>query len=194
MSGEFTNLVAVATCGAVVAAAEAVTIPLLRRAAIIDVPSHRSSHTIPTPRGGGIPVVAGLLVACGLIGGADAAVFGFAVARIGRLLHRLSIDEIPQLLNVLRGEMSIVGPRPTLPYQVQRYDSRQADRLRVLTGLAQVNGRNEMARPEHIEWDRQYVASQSLWLDIKVLARTVQVILVGDGMAGQSRNGHIARI
>jgi lipopolysaccharide/colanic/teichoic acid biosynthesis glycosyltransferase len=57
-----------------------------------------------------------------------------------------------------------------------------------------VNGRNEMARPEHIEWDRQYVASQSLWLDIKVLARTVQVILVGDGMAGQSRNGHIARI
>jgi hypothetical protein len=197
MSGEFTNLVAVATCGAVVAAAEAVTIPLLRRAAIIDVPSHRSSHTIPTPRGGGIPVVAGLLVACGLIGGADAAVFGFAVTRIGRLLRRLSIDEIPQLINVLRGEISIVGPRPTLPYQVQRYDSRQADRLRVLpglTGLAQVNGRNEMARPERIEWDLEYVASQSLWLDLKVLARTVQVILVGDGMAGQSRNGHIARI
>ncbi len=67
--------------------------------------------------------------------------------RTGRLLRRLSIDELPQLINVLRGEMSIVGPRPTLPYQVERYDSRQAERLRVqpgLTGLAQINGRNQM--------------------------------------------------
>ena len=85
MSGEFTELLAVAACGAVVVAAEAVTVPLLRRAAIIDVPGHRSSHTIPTPRGGGIPVAAGLLVAAGLIGGADAAVFGFAVAAFGLL-------------------------------------------------------------------------------------------------------------
>jgi UDP-GlcNAc:undecaprenyl-phosphate GlcNAc-1-phosphate transferase len=85
MSGEFTNLVAVAACGAVVIAAEAVTVPLLRRAAIIDVPCDRSSHTIPTPRGGGIPVAAGLLVASGLIGGADAVVFGFAVAAFGLL-------------------------------------------------------------------------------------------------------------
>ena len=84
-----------ATCGAVVAAAEAVTIPLLRRAAIIDVPSHRSSHTIPTPRGGGIPVVAGLLVACGLIGGADAAVFGFAVAAFGLLGLAEDLHETP---------------------------------------------------------------------------------------------------
>lgn len=117
--------------------------------------------------------------------------------RIGRMLRRLSIDEIPQLINVLRGEMSIVGPRPTLPYQVQRYDSRQAGRLRVLpglTGLAQVNGRNEMTWPERIEWDLQYVANQSLWLDLKVLARTVQVILVGDGVAGNSRDDPIARI
>ena len=85
MSGEFTNVLAVAACGAVVAAAEAVTVPLLRRAAIIDVPGHRSSHTIPTPRGGGIPVAAGLLVAAALIGGANAAVFGFAVAAFGLL-------------------------------------------------------------------------------------------------------------
>src|SRR5260370_5736262 len=85
MSGEFKELVVEAACGAVVAAAEAVTVPLLRRAAIIDEPSHRSSHTIPTPRGGGIPVAAGLLVASGLIGGADAAVFGFAVAAFGLL-------------------------------------------------------------------------------------------------------------
>ena len=69
MSGEFTDLFAVSACGAVVAAAEAVTIPLLRRAAVIDVPGHRSSHTVPTPRGGGVPIAAGLLVAAGLIGG-----------------------------------------------------------------------------------------------------------------------------
>jgi UDP-GlcNAc:undecaprenyl-phosphate/decaprenyl-phosphate GlcNAc-1-phosphate transferase len=85
MSGEFTNVLAVAACGAVVATAEAVTIPLLRRAAIIDVPGHRSSHTVPTPRGGGIAVAAGLLVAAGLIGGANAAVFAFAVAAFGLL-------------------------------------------------------------------------------------------------------------
>jgi len=85
MSGEFTDLLAVAACGAVVAGAEAVTIPLLRRAAIIDVPGHRSSHTVPTPRGGGIPIAAGLLVAAGMIGGANAVVFAFAVAAFGLL-------------------------------------------------------------------------------------------------------------
>jgi UDP-GlcNAc:undecaprenyl-phosphate GlcNAc-1-phosphate transferase len=85
MSGEFTDLFAVLACGAVVAAAEAVTIPLLRRAALIDVPGHRSSHTVPTPRGGGIPIAAGLLVAAGLIGGAMAVVFAFAVAAFGLL-------------------------------------------------------------------------------------------------------------
>lgn len=85
MSGEFTNLLAVSVCGAVVAAAEAAAIPLLRRAAIIDVPGHRSSHTVPTPRGGGIPIAAGLLVAAGLIGGAIAVVFACAVAAFGLL-------------------------------------------------------------------------------------------------------------
>jgi len=85
MSGEFTKLLAVAACGGVVVAAEAVTVPLLRRAAIIDVPCDRSSHTIPTPRGGGIPVAAGLLVASGLMWEANAAVFGFAVAAFGLL-------------------------------------------------------------------------------------------------------------
>ena len=85
MSGEFTKLLAVAACGGVVVAAEAVTVPLLRRAAIIDVPCGRSSHTIPTPRGGGVPVAAGLLVASGLMWGANAAVFGFAVAAFGLL-------------------------------------------------------------------------------------------------------------
>jgi UDP-N-acetylmuramyl pentapeptide phosphotransferase/UDP-N-acetylglucosamine-1-phosphate transferase len=83
MPGEFTDLFAVAACGAVVAGAEAVTIPLLRRAAVIDVPGQRSSHAVPTPRGGGIPIVAGLLVAAGFIGGTNAAVFAFAVAAFG---------------------------------------------------------------------------------------------------------------
>jgi sugar transferase EpsL len=116
--------------------------------------------------------------------------------RIGRLLRRLSVDELPQLINVWRGEMSIVGPRPTLPYQVQRYDSRQAGRLRVqpgLTGLAQVKGRNQMTWPERIEWDLQYVESQSLRLDLVILARTARVILIGDGVAGHSRNDPIAK-
>jgi UDP-GlcNAc:undecaprenyl-phosphate/decaprenyl-phosphate GlcNAc-1-phosphate transferase len=85
VSGEFNNLVAVVACGTVVAAAEAVMIPLLRRAAIIDIPGPRSSHTIPTPRGGGIPIAAGLLVAAGVIGGAIAALFAFAVASFGLL-------------------------------------------------------------------------------------------------------------
>jgi sugar transferase EpsL len=115
--------------------------------------------------------------------------------RIGRLLRRLSVDELPQLINILRGEMSVVGPRPTLPYQVQRYDSRQAGRLRVqpgLTGLAQVSGRNQMSWPERIEWDLEYVANQSLRLDLAVLARTVRVIVAGDGVTGHSRNDPIA--
>jgi sugar transferase EpsL len=117
--------------------------------------------------------------------------------RIGRLLRRLSVDELPQLINVLRDEMSIVGPRPTLPYQVQRYDSRQVGRLRVqpgLTGLAQVSGRNQMTWPERIEWDLQYVASQSLRLDLAVLVRTIRVILVGEGVTGHSHDDPIARM
>jgi len=85
VSGQFNSLLAVAACGVVVAAAEAVMIPLLRRAAIVDIPGHRSSHIVPTPRGGGIPIAAGLLVAAGLIGGAIAALFAFAVVAFGLL-------------------------------------------------------------------------------------------------------------
>ncbi len=120
-----------------------------------------------------------------------------SITRTGRLLRRLSIDELPQLINVLRGEMSLVGPRPTLPYQVQRYDSRQLGRLRVrpgLTGLAQVHGRNRMSWPERIEWDLRYVENQSLRLDLAVLACTVRVILTGDGVAGHSRHDPIAQV
>ena len=112
------------------------------------------------------------------------------ITGIGRLLRRMSIDELPQLINMLRGEMSLIGPRPTLAYQVRRYDSRQLRRLRVrpgLTGLAQVNGRNRMGWAERIEWDLRYVENQSLRLDLAILARTVRAVLNGDGVAGHTR-------
>ena len=118
-----------------------------------------------------------------------------AITRIGRLLRRISADELPQLINVLRGEMSLVGPRPTLPYQVKRYDPRQLRRLAVrpgLTGLAQVNGRNKMSWPERIEWDLRYIEDQRIWLDLKIMARTFWAVLGGDGVAGHSRRDPIA--
>jgi len=120
-----------------------------------------------------------------------------SITQIGRLLRRISIDELPQLINVLRGEMSLVGPRPTLPYQVQRYDSRQFGRLSVrpgLTGLAQVHGRNRMSWPERIEWDLRYVENLSFRLDLVVLASTVRAILTGDGVAGHPRRDPIAQV
>ncbi len=118
------------------------------------------------------------------------------ITRIGRLLRRMSIDELPQLINVLRGEMSLVGPRPTLAYQVLRYDPRQLRRLRVrpgLTGLAQVHGRNRMSWTERIEWDLRYVENQSIRLDLAVIARTAWTVLSGDGVAGHARFDPIAQ-
>jgi lipopolysaccharide/colanic/teichoic acid biosynthesis glycosyltransferase len=97
------------------------------------------------------------------------------ITRAGRLLRKLSLDELPQLWNVIRGEMSVIGPRPTLRYQVEQYDDRQRHRLDVkpgITGWAQVNGRAELPWAERIELDVWYVEHRTPLLDLRILART----------------------
>lgn len=114
------------------------------------------------------------------------------ITRVGAFLRRYSLDELPNLYNVLRGEMSIVGPRPTLPVQVQQYDERQRGRLAVkpgITGWAQVNGRAALPWPERIELDLYYVKHRTLALDLKILARTVRMVLGGQGLYKGERGG-----
>ena len=104
------------------------------------------------------------------------------ITRVGRLLRRLSIDELPQLWNVVRGEMSLIGPRPTLAYQVERYTPRQRKRLAVkpgITGWAQIHGRARLPWDERIELDVWYVEHRSPWLDLKILARTPRALFAG---------------
>jgi len=104
------------------------------------------------------------------------------ITRVGRVLRKLSLDELPQLWNVVRGEMSVIGPRPTLRYQVEQYDDRQRRRLDVkpgITGWAQINGRAALPWAERIELDVWYVERRSPLLDLRILARTPLALFHG---------------
>ena len=107
------------------------------------------------------------------------------ITRVGRLLRRTSLDEVPNLVNVLRGDMAIVGPRPTVPVQVDRYTARQRGRLAVkpgITGWAQVNGRTELPWDERIELDLWYIEHRSWRLDLRIVWRTIRMVFGGEGL------------
>lgn len=127
-----------------------------------------------------------------MVSGAEAMGAGMAVSegdaritRVGALLRRTSIDELPNLVNVLRGEMAIIGPRPTIPVQVAQYTQRQRRRLALrpgITGWAQVHGRTSLPWSERIELDLWYVEHRSWRLDLRILARTARMVVAGDGL------------
>jgi lipopolysaccharide/colanic/teichoic acid biosynthesis glycosyltransferase len=107
------------------------------------------------------------------------------ITRVGAVLRRVSLDELPNLVNVVRGEMSLVGPRPTVQVQVDRYTERQRGRLAVrpgITGWAQVNGRASLPWHERIELDLWYIGHASLRLDLTILWRTLRMLFMGHGL------------
>ncbi len=131
----------------------------------------RTMHTGNDPAGVGTPVLPG----------------DPRVTRVGSVLRRFSLDELPNLLNVIRGEMAIVGPRPTLTAQVEAYTAHERRRLAVdpgITGWAQVNGRAGISWEERIELDVWYVEHRSLALDLRILARTARLLVTGQGLYG----------
>jgi lipopolysaccharide/colanic/teichoic acid biosynthesis glycosyltransferase len=128
--------------------------------------------------------------------------FGYEIAkddnritRVGKHL-RWGIDELPQLINVFKGDMSLVGPRPTLPYQIKKYNNIQKGRLSVkpgITGWALINGRNNLSWSERIKLDIWYIENRSFWLDIKILFKTVLVIINGEGLYAESKDVNIVK-
>jgi len=127
-----------------------------------------------------------------MVSGAETMGAGMAVSegdaritRVGSLLRRTSVDELPNLINVLRGEMAIIGPRPTIPVQVAQYTERQRRRLALrpgITGWAQVHGRTSLPWSERIELDLWYVEHRSWRVDARILARTARMVVAGDGL------------
>jgi lipopolysaccharide/colanic/teichoic acid biosynthesis glycosyltransferase len=116
------------------------------------------------------------------------------ITRVGALLRRTSIDELPNLVNVLRGEMSIIGPRPTVPVQVAQYTDRQRGRLALkpgITGWAQVNGRASLPWPERIELDLWYVEHATPALDLRILWLTARMLVTGHGLYKGETGGWI---
>jgi lipopolysaccharide/colanic/teichoic acid biosynthesis glycosyltransferase len=110
------------------------------------------------------------------------------LTRFGKFMRSASLDELPELLNVLRGDMSLVGPRPLMVQYLPRYTAQQARRHEVtpgITGLAQVKGRNALSWEEKFAWDVRYVETWSLWLDLKILLLTVKTVFVREGISAQ---------
>ncbi|MGC8979143.1 sugar transferase, partial [Caldisericum sp.] len=119
------------------------------------------------------------------------------VTRVGKILRRTGIDELPQLINVLKGEMSLVGPRPTLPYQVAKYNDFQKKRLLMKPGItswALIHGRNKLTWDERIKYDVWYVENWSFWLDLKILFKTVWVVATGEGLYAERETDDIAKV
>jgi lipopolysaccharide/colanic/teichoic acid biosynthesis glycosyltransferase len=127
-----------------------------------------------------------------MVAGAESMGSGLAVnegdpriTKVGAVLRRFSIDELPNLVNVLRGDMAVIGPRPTVPVQVEQYTARQRGRLAVkpgITGWAQVNGRTSLPWDERIELDLWYIEHRSWRLDVQILLRTAAIVFGGEGL------------
>jgi len=108
------------------------------------------------------------------------------VTRVGRIIRKTTLDELPQLFNILKGEISLVGPRPSLPYEVEMFKSWHMRRLEVLPGMASlwvVRGRADILFDDQVRLDIEYIENQSLWLDLKILLQTVPAVLSGRGAA-----------
>ena len=118
------------------------------------------------------------------------------ITRVGKLLRRTSLDELPNLVNVLRGEMAIVGPRPTLPHQVAQYTERERGRLAIrpgITGWAQVNGRTSLPWAQRIELDLWYIEHRTWRLDLRILWRSARQVVVGEGLYKGTTGGWTPR-
>ncbi|MEA2232105.1 MAG: hypothetical protein QOD83_1921 [Solirubrobacteraceae bacterium] len=118
------------------------------------------------------------------------------ITRVGRILRRTSLDELPNLVNVLRGEMAIVGPRPTIPAQVAQYTARERGRLVIrpgITGWAQVNGRTSLPWAQRIELDLWYIEHRSWRLDVRILLRSARMVFGGEGLYKGTTGGWTAR-